>query len=261
MSRGNEYALGGYLGATDPTGASQRPVVPRFRFDDHENSPTDLSTDGLFRLLTTTQFGAYAMNGSQTILFWNRGAEQILGHRTEQAVGRKCYEVVASLYPGNPTPECFEVYPSLRYLREGSEPPVRQVRMLCASGQRKLVTLIPLIVPPGVLRDGLMLVHLFYDHKDEVPAATAPYALWDAFPEHGVATPPDEAPPEDAPAITKRQLEVLRLVSLGWETHQIATSLGISVHTVLNHIRNTRRKLGASTKLAAVVTAIRWGIV
>ena len=53
---------------------------------------------------------------------------------------------------------------------------------------------------------------------------------------------------------------MLRLVSLGWATPRIATELGISPHTVRNHIRHFRHKLNATTKLDAVVTAMRLGI-
>ena len=72
--------------------------------------------------------------------------------------------------------------------------------------------------------------------------------------------PEVEASPENARALTQRELEVLRLVSLGWRTPRIADELGISYHTVRNHIRHCRRKLGAATKLDAVLTAIRRGI-
>ena len=53
---------------------------------------------------------------------------------------------------------------------------------------------------------------------------------------------------------------MLRLIALGWDTPKIAGELGISRHTVRNHIRNLRQKLKANTKLDAVVTGIRLGI-
>ena len=53
---------------------------------------------------------------------------------------------------------------------------------------------------------------------------------------------------------------MLRLVALGRETARISQELGISQHTVRNHIRNLRHKLNATTKLDAVVEGIRLGI-
>ena len=57
----------------------------------------------------------------------------------------------------------------------------------------------------------------------------------------------------DASNLSRRELEVLQLVAEGWETSRMAGQLGISRHTVRNHIRNLRHKLGASSKLDAVV--------
>ena len=68
------------------------------------------------------------------------------------------------------------------------------------------------------------------------------------------------ADPTGAGKLTPREVEVLHLVALGWETAAIAEELGVSVHTALNHIRNFRQKLDAQNKLQAVVAAVRLGI-
>ena len=49
-------------------------------------------------------------------------------------------------------------------------------------------------------------------------------------------------------------------MALGRGTVDIAEELGISQHTVRNHVRHFRGKLNASTKLEAVLTALRLGI-
>ena len=141
-------------------------------------------------------------------------------------------------------------------------PPI-ELRMLCASGQRKLVALTTLVVA-GVLDAGPLLAHLFRDPTDEEEFAGVAGAVQDTLRENGAPTltvgPAVEASPENARALTQRELEVLRLVSLGWKTPQIADELGLSYHTVRNHIRHCRLKLGATTKLDAVLTAMRRGI-
>jgi PAS domain S-box-containing protein len=61
--------------------------------------------------------------------------------------------------------------------------------------------------------------------------------------------------------LTARQLEVLRALSAGSSTRQIAESLGISTETVRNYVRAVLRALGAHSRLEAVVEARRLGIV
>jgi len=57
-----------------------------------------------------------------------------------------------------------------------------------------------------------------------------------------------------------RQLEVLRLMAAGLPNKLIAARLHISVNTVRNHVQNILGKLDAHSKLEAVATAVREGI-
>ena len=52
----------------------------------------------------------------------------------------------------------------------------------------------------------------------------------------------------------------MQLMSLGTGTLRIAEELGIGPQAVRNHVRNLRGKLGPNSKLAAVLTALRLGI-
>jgi DNA-binding NarL/FixJ family response regulator len=55
--------------------------------------------------------------------------------------------------------------------------------------------------------------------------------------------------------ITRREMEVLRLLSTGVGSRQIATSLGMGYATVRTHMRNLGGKLSAHSKLEIVVRA------
>ena len=68
-------------------------------------------SDKILALLATADIGAYAMSIDQTIMFWNPGAERILGYTPDQVIGRHCFEVVSGLVPGGLTPECQEGVP------------------------------------------------------------------------------------------------------------------------------------------------------
>jgi putative two-component system response regulator len=61
--------------------------------------------------------------------------------------------------------------------------------------------------------------------------------------------------------LTPRELEVLGLIATGLVNKQIAQRLGLRLNTVRNHARNILSKLQAHSKLEAVATAVREGII
>ena len=60
-----------------------------------------------------------------------------------------------------------------------------------------------------------------------------------------------------APALTSRELEVLKLVAKGMSNREIADELYISDNTVKNHIRNILEKLHLHSRMEAVIYAVR----
>jgi DNA-binding NarL/FixJ family response regulator len=61
--------------------------------------------------------------------------------------------------------------------------------------------------------------------------------------------------------LTKRELEVLRLMASGASTANMVQSLYLSPHTVRSHVRHILEKLGAHSKLEAVAIAAREGLI
>jgi len=72
---------------------------------------------------------------------------------------------------------------------------------------------------------------------------------------------PDAAAAADAPALTDRELEILRLVAKGFKFGEIADTLGISRHTVKTHVRHIYRKLEVDSRSTAVYEAMQLGLV
>lgn len=60
--------------------------------------------------------------------------------------------------------------------------------------------------------------------------------------------------------LTARELDIVRLIADGLGNPAMATSLGISKHTVHRHVANTLSKLGVSSRAAAVAQAARLGL-
>jgi DNA-binding NarL/FixJ family response regulator len=78
---------------------------------------------------------------------------------------------------------------------------------------------------------------------------------------HEVATLLRTRPPPVGSELTGREREVPTPLSRGTNPDAIAHGLGVSTHTVRNHVRAVRRKLGASSQLEAVAIAYRAGLV
>jgi DNA-binding NarL/FixJ family response regulator len=60
-----------------------------------------------------------------------------------------------------------------------------------------------------------------------------------------------------APALTTREIEVLRLVAKGMSNREIAEELYISENTVKNHVRNILEKLHLHNRMEAVIYAVK----
>jgi two-component system NarL family response regulator len=63
------------------------------------------------------------------------------------------------------------------------------------------------------------------------------------------------------PALTNREIEVLRLVARGMRNKEIAADLKISDETVQGHVKNILAKLSVHDRTEAVAVAVRRGIV
>ena len=187
----------------------------------------------IFDRLETAPYGAYAVDLTQTIVFWNPQAERILGYEAHQVLGRKCYEVLQGLTIDGSGPFCVRNCPGIIAARGGQIPPVADARVQCASGQRRQVIVIPLITADEA--DRPVLIHMFH----EAPAG---------------ALEADEAGPLH---LTPRELEVLRLLALGLRPAEIAGRLSVSVHTVRKHISNASEKLHSHGMMSAVLAAQR----
>lgn len=61
----------------------------------------------------------------------------------------------------------------------------------------------------------------------------------------------------ERPQLSRREREILGLLSDGRSTDDVASDLVLSAHTVRTHVKNAMRKLDASTRAHAVAIALR----
>jgi DNA-binding NarL/FixJ family response regulator len=127
------------------------------------------------------------------------------------------------------------------------------MRIRTRSGRRRWVSASNLTVETD---EGPYLVHLLRDSQgahDTIEMARGLIQL----------SSKEEAPApkrRDIPALTPRQLEVLRMLSEGKSVREIGKELYLSEATVRNHIRALFQALGAHSQLDALAKARELGI-
>jgi PAS domain S-box-containing protein len=200
-------------------------------------------------LLAGTADGACAVGGDGKSALWNRSAEKILGHAAREVVGRACCEVFLGRdASGNRL--CYAGCRVLALVRRGE--PVQHFDMATRTKAGKPVWLnISILVVPGARPDTSTTVHLFRD-------VTASKEIETLVRERlAQALPPPSPESEPPPELTRRELEVLRLVAAGANTRAMADRLHVSPATVRNHVQHILAKLGVHSRLEAAAYATR----
>lgn len=194
------------------------------------DSPHHALSDRILRSVDATHCAVVATDENSRITDWNDGARALFGVASADAVGRLGDEVVRTEAAGIPPPFADTV----RRWREGGRLYPFELHAH-AAGRTRRITWIPICLQAPASR-GARLVHVIIDHD----------------PERGTG---------DGLPLTEREVEVLRLVSDGVSTRDMAERLHISRATVRNHIQNILGKLSAHSRLEAVAIARRHGIV
>jgi DNA-binding CsgD family transcriptional regulator len=197
-----------------------------------------------------TADGMFTVGWDQRIIQWNRAAERALGFRASEAIGRKCFEAL-----GGPGSLCRKSCPVLSGARGGQLTPAANVALRGAARGLRRFTMSTLVAGAG---DDIRIVHLLRE-------ATEPSAWPDIHsdkeklhaPKRGHRTPP----PDLLLPLSRREAQVLGLLSQGKGTDEIAGALGVRRLTARNHIGRLMNKLGAETRLQAVIIGLRHGLV
>lgn len=167
------------------------------------------------------------------IVSWNRGAERLTGTCAEDAIGRRCWEVLGGARgPG----ACRRSCPYARLVRRRWPVPSHEGTIRTARGPRRVV--FSTLAVRG--RGRRLFLHLVREVDRPVPL------------------PSRAAEPA---ALSPRQLEVLQLLASGLRAKDVAATLGLTLVTVRNHVRAILVRLGCHSQLEAVVTARRAGLI
>jgi DNA-binding NarL/FixJ family response regulator len=98
-----------------------------------------------------------------------------------------------------------------------------------------------------------VLLRLLDKRRQEEPTSAALAPKGPAGGEHAAAAPPPAS-------LTRREVDVLRLVGRGYTNSQIARSLFVSLSTVKKHVQRIIAKLGVADRTQAAVKANGMGL-
>lgn len=223
----------------------------------------------MFAALSQTDEGAMVLDEQFRIVFWNRGAQAILGRSAKQVVGRPCYEVLGGVdQHGRPLCQrhCRLHIGAMR----GEAVPNMDLKARTHDGEPQWLNLTSFAISSGGSSSRQLLVHIFRDVTQLKTRAEFTDEIIDAAQNlqagrrrtGTIARSEKSGPPDPAiDALTRRERQVLRLLAHGLGTDALAGALSISPATARNHIQRILEKLGVHSRLEAVAYAYQHGLV
>lgn len=202
---------------------------------------------------------ALALDGDDVVVYWNEGVGKLVGLDERAAVGQAITQLLDPLdIFGNAVIQMGHTF--FETVIRGQALRRFEVNLRTESGERFRVEVSVVVVvgaTPAAHRFVLYLTPIRRRRRadEAIERLLAQSGSPDgavALGEHGRISPA-------RPRLTERQHEVLCLLALGSNVNQIASDLGISIHTVRNHVQSILRAFESQSQLEAVTKAMAAG--
>jgi PAS domain S-box-containing protein len=203
-----------------------------------------LDDGGLDRTLAHAGAGAFVIDADERIILWNQAAEEVMGYTPRELIGRRCRDVFGEQNGDGNRLRCRGCH-TVRHAGHSELIQTFDLRTRTKAGK-------PVWINVGVLAchtDGARrsTIHVFSD-------VTESRTLLQRMHEQLARSDPADGA---GASLTRRESEVLRLMTLGMNTAAAAKQLRVSPATIRNHVQNIFAKLGVHSRLEAVAYASR----
>jgi PAS domain S-box-containing protein len=193
--------------------------------------------------------GAFVIGADGRIGLWNRAAEKILGYTARDVLGRPCCDVFVGVDDsGNRL--CYQGCHVMSLVKLEEAVQSFDMRTRTKSGKPVWINVSILSTSPNGQGPQSQTIHLFRD-------VSATKELLMLVHERLSGVPAGGAPGSPGNSLSRRELEVLRLMVDGLNTAAGAERLHVSRATIRNHVQNIFGKLGVHSRLEAVAYATK----
>lgn len=220
--------------------------------------------------LGNTRDGVFVVDANQRILTWNKAAERLLGYSAAEVLNRHCYDVIGGRLPSGKL-WCRSKCDVQKCVQRGSL--VQDYDLLTSTKDGREVWVGVSIISLPRKNEPLTL-HLLRDATRREKSQRALEDFLDALRASGLfrrilnrqrgrtvrSTPSSPSSSSRFVSLSQRELEVLRLLTKGMPTEEVAGALGVSEVTVRSHVRSIFMKCGLHSRVEAVLLALREGL-
>lgn len=216
----------------------------------------------LFQSLELTGDGAFVVDSSRKIIYWNAAAKELTGFSADETHQYTCHAMMGSSDEQGRLICAMQCWVTAAGLR-GQTVPSFDTAIRTKENGLRWVNMSTFIYPNGA-DDDYVIVHLFRDATRTREAEQFFQELADMMERlklEGETAPQPVAVTKDHEDLTPREQEILGQLVRGSSTSEMAQKLVISEVTVRNHVRHIHAKLGVHSRLEAVAYAIRFGLV
>ena len=214
----------------------------------------------MFALLEQTADAAYSVTEDGEVCSWNSAAEALFGYPAKEVLGRNVQEVLEARDALGTQALAGDGDAAVRQW-DGAHPgiPNFDLEVSTRSGRRIWVNVSTIVFDPPRSRRRLFL-RLARDISQRRRDAELLQRVLESA-RQLVALAGDASNHAQVEALSDQERRILKLFAEGRNSAAIARLLGISAHTLRNHLSHINRKLRTHSRLEAVTHAQRRGLI